>query len=138
MLWTAIAKAGKLCNLAEPLIKYRLNPTSVTIDEKWRGSRFRELKRKAIKRGSITQAEGDELLAIIKNQDIQHFKEGSYHALCGKKFLANNYQPKKARAHVKKAIGIRPMRLDNYLLYSVSYLPEKLISWLHKLSPNKL
>jgi glycosyltransferase involved in cell wall biosynthesis len=138
MLWTTIAKAGKFCNLAEPLIKCRLNPASVTIDEKWRGKRFRKLKRKAIKRGSITAAEGNELLAIIKNQDVSNIKEGSYHALCGKKFLTNNYQPEKARAHVKKAINMRPFRLDNYLLYTVSYLPEKFILWLHKRSPNRL
>ncbi|MDB5030239.1 glycosyltransferase [Mucilaginibacter sp.] len=138
LLWTAIAKQGKFCNLAEPLIKYRLNPASVTIDERWRGRRFRELKRDAIKRGHITAEEGNELLAIIKSQDVRKIKEGSYHALCGKKFLANNYQPEKAREHVKKAISIRPLRLDNYLLYTVSYLPEKFILWLHRMSPNKL
>ncbi|MDB4925820.1 glycosyltransferase [Mucilaginibacter sp.] len=138
LLWTAIAKEGKFCNLAEPLIKYRLNSASVTIDERWRGKRFRELKRDAIKRGHITAEEGNELLAIIKSQDVRKIKEGSYHALCGKKFLANNYQPEKAREHVKKAISIWPLRLDNYLLYTVSYLPEKFILWLHKMSPNKL
>jgi len=138
MLWTAIAKQGKLCNLAEPLIKYRLNPTSVTIDERWRGKRFRQLKRNAVLSGSISREQGNEILAIIKTQDVRHIKESSYHALCGKKFLANNYQPKKARAHVKKAISIRPLRLDNYLLYTVSYLPERFISWLHKMSPNRL
>jgi glycosyltransferase involved in cell wall biosynthesis len=138
MLWTTIAKIGKLCNLSQPMIKYRLNPNSVTIDERWRGKRFRELKRNAVLSGSITKEEGDELLAIIKMQDVRHIKEGSYHALCGKKFLANNYQPRRAREHVKKAISIRPLRLDNYLLYTVSYLPERFIAWLHKLSPNRL
>lgn len=138
LLWTRIAKAGKLYNITEPLIQYRLNSTSVTIDEKVRGTRFRELKREAIIRGFITTEEGDELLAIIKEQDNRPMKESAYHALCGKKFLADNYQPQKARLHVKKAIGIRPFKLDNYLLYTASYLPEKLILWLHKQSPNRL
>jgi glycosyltransferase involved in cell wall biosynthesis len=138
LLWVAIAKMGKFCNLAEPLIKYRLNSTSITIDEKWRGKRFRKLKRSAIKRGSVTESEGIELLEIIKNQDVRKIKEGSYHALCGKKFLANNYQPQKARAHVKMAISLHPLRLDNYLLYTVSYFPEKFIHWLYKISPNRL
>jgi hypothetical protein len=78
------------------------------------------------------------LLAIIKKQDIRKIKEGAYHALCGKKFLADNYQPSKARTHVRRAISIRPLRLDNYLLYAVSYMPESFIAWLHKLSPNRL
>jgi len=138
LLWTNLAKTGKMQNLREPLIKVRLNASSATIDEKWRGERFRQLKRQATNRGSITVEEGDELLAIIRRQDIRKVKEGAYHALCGKKFLANNYQPKKARIHVKQAISIRPLRFDNYLLYLVSFLPESLITWLHKLSPNRL
>jgi glycosyltransferase involved in cell wall biosynthesis len=138
LLWTNLAKMGKMQNLREPLIKVRLNAASATIDEKWRGERFRQLKRQATTRGSITEEEGNELLEIIRKQDIKKIKEGAYHALCGKKFLANNYQPKKARSHVRKAIGIKPLRLDNYLLYAVSYFPAPLIAWLHKQSPNKL
>jgi len=138
LLWTAITREGKLCNLPEPLIKYRLNSTSATIDERWRGKRFRALKRNAVLRGMITPEEGNELLAIIRAQDTRHVKEAAYHALCGKKFLANNYQPQKARAHVKRAIDINPFRLDSYLLYTVSFLPETVISWLHRLSPNRL
>ncbi len=138
LLWTNLAKAGKMQNLREPLIKVRLNASSSTIDEKWRGERFRQLKRQATTRGSITEEEGNELLEIISKQNVRKIKEGAYHALCGKKFLANNYQPKKARSHVRQAIGIRPLRFDNYLLYAVSYFPEPFIAWLHKLSPNKL
>jgi glycosyltransferase involved in cell wall biosynthesis len=138
LLWTALAKTGKLQNLREPLIKVRLNAASITIDEKWRGERFRQLKRQATTRGSITEDEGNELLEIIRRQDVRKIKEGAYHALCGKKFLANNYQPKKARSHVRRAIRVRPLRFDNYLLYAVSYLPERLILWLHQLNPNRL
>ena len=138
LLWTNLAKTGKMQNLRVPLIKVRLNAASATIDEKWRGERFRQLKRNATNRGSITEEEGDELLTIITRQDVRKIKEGAYHALCGKKFLANNYQPKRARSHVKQAISIRPLRFDNYLLYIASYFPESLITWLHKLSPNRL
>ena len=138
LLWTSLAKMGKMQNLREPLIKVRMNPASVTIDERWRGERFRQLKRQATTRGAITREEGDELLAIINSQDKGKIKEGAYHALCGKKFLADNYQPMKARGHVRKAIRIRPLRFDNYLLYAVSYLPEPFIAWLHKKSPNRL
>ena len=138
LLWTNLAKMGKMQNLREPLIKVRLNASSTTIDEKWRGERFRQLKRQATTRGSITEEEGNELLEIIRRQDVRKIKEGAYHALCGKKFLANNYQPQKARNHVRKAISIRPLRFDNYLLYAVSYFPEPLIAWLHRQSPNRL
>lgn len=138
LLWTNLAKLGKMQNLREPLIKVRLNAASATIDEKWRGERFRQLKRQATTRGSITEEEGNELFEIIRRQNVRKIKEGAYHALCGKKFLANNYQPKKARNHVRKAITIKPLRFDNYLLYALSYFPAPVIAWLHKQSPNKL
>jgi glycosyltransferase involved in cell wall biosynthesis len=138
LLWTNLAKMGKMQNLREPLIKVRLNAASATIDEKWRGERFRQLKRQATARGSVTEEEGNELFEIIRRQDVRKIKEGAYHALCGKKFLANNYQPKKARNHVLKAISIKPLRLDNYLLYAVSYFPAPIIAWLHRQGQNKL
>jgi glycosyltransferase involved in cell wall biosynthesis len=138
LLWTSLAKMGKMQNLRESLLKVRFNPASITIDERWRGERFRQLKRQATIRGNITEEEGKELLSIIESQNVQKIKEGAYHALCGKKFLADNYQPVKARVHVRKAISVRPLRLDNYLLYAVSYMPEILIAWLHKKSPNRL
>jgi len=138
LLWIQLAKAGKLANLPMPLIKVRYNPTSVTIDEKWRGSRFRKLKRAAIRRGFITNGEGDALLEIIGNQEVKKYKEASYYALCGKKFLTDNYHPVKAREQVSKAIKVYPLRLDNYALLIASFFPEKLLRWLHKRSPNRL
>jgi glycosyltransferase involved in cell wall biosynthesis len=132
LLWTQLLKLGKLCNLPEPLLKVRFNASSVTIDEKWRGSRFRRLKRDIIRKGSVSEEEGDELLAIIRKQDHRAVKEGAYHALCGKKFLINNYQPGRARKHIRFAIRHTPLRFDNYALLAASYLPHGFITWLHR------
>jgi hypothetical protein len=83
----------------------------------------------------ITREEGEELLDIIRKQDKRNIKEGAYHALCGKKLLADNYRPAKARWHVTKAIHANPFRLDNYVLLSVSFLPagwiKNLSRWFH-------
>ena len=131
-LWVNILKNTRACNLSQPLIKVRLNPESVTIDEKWRTRRFKEIKYASLKSGLISEAEGAELKQIAKQQSLPKIKEGSYYALCGKKFLVNNYHPQQARYHVLKAIGLHPLRFDNYLLYAVSYMPEKFINWLYK------
>ncbi len=138
LLWVKLVRNGKCLNLSEPLIKVRINPDSVTIDEQWRGKRFRHLKQQIIRRGSITKEEGDELLAIIKRQEIYKIKNGAYHALCGKKFLADNYRPAKARWHVTRAIHSNPLRLDNYAMFAVSFLPPAWIKWLHKKIPGKI
>ncbi|KAI9428489.1 hypothetical protein F5148DRAFT_1296827 [Russula earlei] len=123
LLWIHISKAGKFHNLAQPLIKVRFNSASVTIDEKWRGKRFRTLKQGILERGMLSEAESAELLTIIRKQNSHKIKQGSYYAICGKKFLVNNYQPKKARQHLKKAIDIYPLRLDNYALLLASFFP---------------
>lgn len=133
-LWLQILKEQKACNLPEALIKVRLNPESVTIDEKWRPRKFLDIKYAALKKHCITQRDSDRLHAIGREQYSHRVKHGSYYALCGKKFLLNNYQPKKARRHMAKAISIHPLRLDNYLLYTLSYMPERLITLLHKIT----
>jgi glycosyltransferase involved in cell wall biosynthesis len=138
LLWVRLSAKGKFANLAEPLIRVRFNPASVTIDEKWRSRRFRTLKRDVIRRGDITEAEGGELLQLIRSQDLKKIKMGAYHALCAKKFLNDNYQPGKARTHIVSAIGSIPLRWDNYALLLLSYMPQRFIQWLHRKSPNKL
>jgi glycosyltransferase involved in cell wall biosynthesis len=138
LLWTQLSKIGKLYNLSEVLIRIRFNPSSVTIDEKWRGKRFRELKRNGILRGYVTENEGNELEAILRRQNMKKLKEGAYYALCAKKFLTDNYQPEKSREYAIQAIAAMPFRLDNYALLLAGFLPKKIIQWLHKQSPNKL
>lgn len=131
LLWVQLVKYGKYGNLPERLLKVRFNPSSVTIDEKWRGMLFRQLKRKIINQGFVTPVEGEQLLSIIRGQDNKKIKEGAYYALCGKKFLVNNHQPSKARTHLARAIRIHPLRADNYALFMLSYFPKPFINWLH-------
>jgi len=132
-LWVSILANAKACNLSQALIRVRLNPESITIDEKWRTRKFREIKYNTLRNRSITAQEGFELQAIGELQYSPRIKQGAYYALCCKKFLVNNYQPEKARWHVIKAISAHPLRMDNYLLYAISYFPEKFINWFYNL-----
>ena len=65
-LWIQLKKYGKFCNLPQQLIKVRFNPSSITIDEKWRGRLFRKMKRDIIRRGHITKEEGDRIACHYK------------------------------------------------------------------------
>jgi glycosyltransferase involved in cell wall biosynthesis len=131
-LWTQLKGFGKFNNISHTLIKVRFNPSSVTIDEKCRGKVFRKIKSEIILRGTITKEEGEILCKIIKSQDVHKIKESSYYSLCGKKYLINNHQPRKARSSLSKAISIHPSRLENYALYFLSYFPASFIHLLHK------
>ncbi len=130
-LWVNILKNEKACNLSQALIKVRLSPGSISIDGKWHTRKFRSIKYSTLKNRSITESEGKELYQISGKHYSPKVKEGAYYALCGKKFLINNYQPEKARSNMARAISLHPFRLDNYLLYTVSYFPERFITWLH-------
>lgn len=137
-LWIQIKKYGKFYNIPHQLIKVRFNPISVTIDERWRGRFYRQMKRDIISKGSITEEEGAVLLGIIKSQNTHNIQEGSYYALCGKKYLLNNYLPKKARSFFLKAIGSYPYRLDNYAFYVLSFFPGIFINWLYQKKSHKI
>eukprot|EP01037_Dinobryon_pediforme_P007089 gene7089-7153_t len=63
-LWVNILADEKACNLSQALIKVRLNPESITIDEKWHSKKFLDIKYGTLKKRSITAAEGDVLQQI--------------------------------------------------------------------------
>jgi glycosyltransferase involved in cell wall biosynthesis len=130
-LWLKVTKKGKVFNFSEPLIKVRFNAASVTIDEKDRGSVFLSLKKKALATGIITDAEGQLLLQNIKRLSKTK-KESSYHRMLGKKYLWNNYQPKNARKHLLKSIGLEPLKINSYLLFVISLLPENFIQSIYR------
>ncbi len=127
LLWKELLSRGKVCNLKEILLKVRFNPESVTIDEKWRGRRFIELRRRSIENSCVSDDDAKELKEIISKQNFSAYKQASYHAMVGKKYLWNQHQPQKARVHFRKAISIVPTKYEPYLLYFLSFFPEKLV-----------
>ncbi|HMG83530.1 MAG TPA: glycosyltransferase [Ferruginibacter sp.] len=137
LLWPKILSQGKACNLPDKLLKVRLNPGSVTIDERWRNKRFHSIKKQAILSGDINEKDGTELMNILKEQDTQKIKEGSYYALLSKKYLWNNYQPEKARLNIKKTLQVHPTDINSYGLWLLSYMPDKFIQMIYNWRRNR-
>jgi glycosyltransferase involved in cell wall biosynthesis len=133
-LWAGLLKYEKAFNLNQPLIKVRLNAESITIDEKWRTSQFRRIKYSTLRKLSITEQEGRQLAEIGIRQLSPRIKKGAYYALLGKKYLWNNYQPKKARKNLLKTLSISPLHIKNYFLLLMSFLPESTLSRLYQLA----
>jgi glycosyltransferase involved in cell wall biosynthesis len=127
LLWNNFIKNEKGCNLSQALIKVRLNPDSITIDEKWRTPLFKRIKHTALLQLDISKHDGLKLLEICKKQHTVRIKEGAYYALLGKKYLWNNYQPLKARENLRKTLAISPFHLKNYLLLLISFLPDSIL-----------
>ena len=130
LLWKQLIRQGKVHNLKEALVKVRFSPDSLTIDEKWRGSRFRKLKYEALRNGFTDKKSGDEIRLILNRQDTARIKKGSYYSLLSKKYLFNNYNLARARKSISELIRSNPMHLQGYGLFTLSLLPER---WLKKL-----
>ena len=81
---------------------------------------------------TISGEEGKKIKEIIDHQDKQKWKLGAYHALLGKKYLWNNYQPEKARKNFKKAISHNPFYTTGYGLLAASFLPQNFIKAFYK------
>jgi glycosyltransferase involved in cell wall biosynthesis len=133
IFWTFFFDKGKLCNMEESLIKHRFHPGSATIDEKWRGSEFREIKYTSIKQGFVSPEDAEALRSLLLKQDSDQYKEAAYYSMIGKKYLWNQYKPKEARMNLKKAISIMPQKPEPYMLYLLSFLPSRLIDYIYNL-----
>lgn len=128
LLWVKVVRLGKVCNFRKSLIKVRLNPESVTTDERLRGKRFLELRKKILESDApITAEDEQELMAIIRSQNSAAIKKLGYHLFVAKKFLWNNYQPREARKHIFAALRSKPFTPGIYTLLLLSFLPKGLI-----------
>jgi len=130
-LWHQLKEKGKMYNLPDALVRVRLNPGSLTMDESKRPAAFHAIKYRALKEGFISANDGEALLSIIASQDNKRTKESAYYSLLAKKYLWNNYHPKKARQHVRKAITLNNLDMKGYMLWLVSFLPRSIINNLH-------
>lgn len=133
-LWIKLIEKGKVMNFNKPLIAVRLNPESITIDEKLRGKKFIALKREMLfESKNITEEQEQRLLKILKSQNFVEFKKYSYHILIAKKYLWNNYQPAKARQNLGKALRYRPFSPITYGLFILSWMPKSFVNELYKI-----
>lgn len=126
LLWIKLLEKGKLCNLNITLSDYRLNPYSVTMDERDIGPVFTTIKEKTLLTGSISEEDKQKLIASVKRFSPRE-KEISYYRMVGKKYLWNNYQPEKARKYLFKAIKLKPFHGFTHFLFWLSFFPEKWI-----------
>lgn len=132
LLWTRLLETGDGFNTGEALIKVRLNPGSLTIDEKWRPRQFRKLKRKILSSKNATKADGEILASILLWQQKENLRLGAYHSLLAKKFLWNNYKPADVRSNLKKSLATNRLNITNYFLYLLSYLPPLAVQKIYR------
>lgn len=132
LLWRNLAKYGKMKNVHKSHIKVRFNPDSATIDEKWRGRDFLELKARSIQQGFVNDEDAALLKEILRKQNFAAYKKAAYYSMMGKKFLWNQHNPAQARTHLINAIKTQPQKLEPYFLFALSFLPAGWLDTMYK------
>jgi glycosyltransferase involved in cell wall biosynthesis len=132
LLWLRVMEHGHACNLPEGLIKVRINPESVTIDERWRPQEFHEIRRRALEQEEISDEDARRLREILRTQNFSAYKTASYHAYVAKKYLWDNHQPGLARKHLRAVIKAYPGNKEPYFLYLLSFMPAFLVRSIYK------
>lgn len=131
LLWRKLLAKGKVGNTTDVLVKARFNPESITIDERWRGRRFMQIKLGSLERGFTTKEEGDELTNILNEQNTPAIKKGSYHGLIGKKYLWNNYNPRLARKNFVECWRHQPQAFIA-ILWLLSFFPRTWVELIYR------
>lgn len=132
LLWLKVLKNYKGYNMPESLIKVRLNPESVTIDEKWCHPRFLEIKFNALTRGTIDADDYAELITIRGQQLDNNINHEAYYGLLAKKFLWNNHNPQKARYNIYKLLAINRLHFKSYVLLLMTLLPGRFVNRIYQ------
>ena len=137
LLWAKLLDRGKMCNIDHVLVNMRLNPESVTIDERWRGKEFKDIRVKSLRNGYVTEEDARRLQEIIESQNFGSYKKASYYAMVGKKHLWDNTDSAKARANLSLAIRHYPKNLETYILYLFSFVPGAIRKGVYKMLKKK-
>ncbi len=139
LLWRKLIETGKVCNLRETLLKVRFNPESVTIDERWIGQPFLDIRKRSIQAGMVSQEDAALLRTKVNFHVRPEFKHASYYAMVAKKYLWNKTDSVKARQHLGESLRQYPYKLSVYLLYLASFVPASLRKLIYgKLKKHKL
>lgn len=133
LLWKNLLSVGKVCNLPVNLLKVRFNPESATIDERWRGQDFLDIRKRSVVNGFISDEDAARLKDIIKSQNLTHIKQASYYAMVAKKYLWDNPNGTLARQNLMKAIELCPSNKMSYILFLFSFFPAFMRKSLYKL-----
>lgn len=104
ILWNQMAKYGKLYNLPESLICYRLVPESISNKNSEKFKIFDEICNRVIEMGNITEMD---IYVITKLSESQTYSEklANYHLRIGKIYLEHNVDRRKAVYHLSKSLG---------------------------------
>ena len=129
VLFNKMSRKGKFYNIPLVLHKYRVLPESITrikMSPKLSGVLLVKSINDEIVEDNLISAATDSL--IKSNQKERDF---NYLLYLGKKYLWNNFRPRKARRNLINAMKINPFKIFPYILILLSFFPKEIIKVIH-------
>jgi glycosyltransferase involved in cell wall biosynthesis len=131
LLFNKMKVYGKMANLGEPLIKYRLMPDAASTKSGSEAILLNKICKEIISEGFFSE-ENQKLLEGIRLNKNQEERDITYHLHVAKKYLLNNYNPGKIRENIFEAIKIKPLRPKPYFLLLLSIVPTKFLTKIYQ------
>lgn len=137
MLLYQLSNHGKVHQLPEVVVQYRIVPTALSA--KANPKKFDEITQRSIRAGKMSEADIKAMQEIKKKEKgTANFKESMYHLYLGRSFLFHNFKRHEAAKHLKKCLSLNPeLKIARYYLWMSQLLPKSIITLIYKiLSPN--
>lgn len=131
VLFNKLARLGKLYNLYEPLLYYRLNPEALSRIDRRHLSILKDITRKSVNDVPIDEAEYKSL-ALAKQATTKDEKIYIYHLLVAEMLLRTGSGSIKARQHLFIAFKYHFWRLRPWIFLFLSFLPSSQVKPLYE------
>jgi glycosyltransferase involved in cell wall biosynthesis len=133
LLWNKMKDIGKMANIEQPLIYYRLTPGAATAKSGKEAALFKKVYYDIIAENKLSEENIKILSEIKKNIDLSE-RQRIYHLHIAKKYLWNNHQPQKARRNILQAIKIKPFRINTIILLLLTYIPKSILNKIYRMN----
>lgn len=133
LLWNRMKDFGKMANIEQPLLFYRLTPGAATSKSGKEALLLKKVYNEIIAENRLSEDSIRNLAEIKKNIDPAE-RERNYYLHIAKKYLWNNYQPGKARKNIVKAIKIKPYLMYPLLLFLLTLIPHGLLNKIYRIN----
>jgi glycosyltransferase involved in cell wall biosynthesis len=122
LLWLRIRGLGQMANIPEPLYRYRLRPTSLSrLPRSLRAAKARLLESYAVT-GELRD-EDIRTLTVHKRRRRPRASRASYELDVGKIYLDQVGDPRRARSHLARAVGLGPLSPRAWFNLCLSFAP---------------
>jgi glycosyltransferase involved in cell wall biosynthesis len=133
LLWNKMKDFGKMANIEQPLLYYRLTPGAVTSKSGKEAALLKKVYNEIIAENRIGEESIKNLAEIKKNIDPAERKR-NYYLHIAKKYLWNNYQPPKARINILKAIKVKPYLIYPLILFLLTLIPRGILYKIYRIN----